>query len=50
MEVAGISCITNHAAGVTSAPLDHKEVVEVGARAAEGFCAVVEGFVRRLDS
>ncbi|MFN0097339.1 MAG: purine-nucleoside phosphorylase [Gemmatimonadaceae bacterium] len=48
MRVAGISCITNHAAGITAAPLDHSEVVEVGARAGVAFCAVVEAFVRRL--
>jgi purine-nucleoside phosphorylase len=48
MQVAGISCITNHAAGITAAPLDHSEVVEVGARAGVAFCAVVEAFVRRL--
>ena len=48
MEVAGISCITNHAAGITAAPLDHREVVEVGARAANAFCTLVESFVERL--
>ncbi len=48
MQVAGISCITNHAAGITAAPLDHSEVVEVGARAGVAFCALVEAFVRRL--
>ena len=48
MEAAGISCITNHAAGITAAPLDHREVVEVGARAADAFCALVERWVARL--
>ena len=48
MEAAGISCITNHAAGIMAAPLDHKDVVEVGARAADAFCALVERFVERL--
>ncbi|MDH5235676.1 MAG: purine-nucleoside phosphorylase [Gemmatimonadota bacterium] len=48
MEVAGISCITNHAAGITAAPLDHAEVMEVGARAAGAFCALVERWVARL--
>jgi purine-nucleoside phosphorylase len=32
MKVLGISCVTNHAAGVTDKKLDHKEVLEVGAR------------------
>jgi len=32
MKVLGISCVTNFAAGVTDQKLDHKEVLEVGAR------------------
>jgi purine-nucleoside phosphorylase len=32
MKVLGISCVTNHAAGVTEQKLDHKEVLEVGER------------------
>ena len=32
MKVLGISCVTNHAAGVTDQKLDHKEVLEVGER------------------
>lgn len=32
MEVLGISCVTNHAAGVIDKKLDHKEVLEVGER------------------
>lgn len=32
MRVLGISCVTNHAAGVTDRKLDHKEVLEVGER------------------
>jgi purine-nucleoside phosphorylase len=48
MECAGVSCITNHAAGITAAPLDHAEVVEVGARAADAFCALVERWVAKV--
>lgn len=48
MEVAGISCITNHAAGITAAPLDHKEVMEVSARASQAFCSLVERYVGLL--
>lgn len=48
LETAGVSCITNHAAGITAQPLRHDEVVEVGARAAEAFCGLVERWVRRL--
>lgn len=32
MGVLGISCVTNHAAGVVEGKLDHKEVLEVGER------------------
>ncbi|MGD1068726.1 MAG: purine-nucleoside phosphorylase [Bryobacteraceae bacterium] len=32
MKVLGVSCVTNHAAGVTDRKLDHKEVLEVGER------------------
>jgi purine-nucleoside phosphorylase len=32
MRVLGISCVTNHAAGVVEGKLDHKEVLEVGER------------------
>jgi purine-nucleoside phosphorylase len=48
MEVAGVSLITNMAAGLSAAPLEHAEVVEAGARAAAGFAALVTEFVARL--
>jgi purine-nucleoside phosphorylase len=32
MKVLGVSCVTNFAAGVTDQKLDHREVLEVGAR------------------
>jgi purine-nucleoside phosphorylase len=32
MQVLGISCVTNHAAGVVEQKLDHKEVLETGER------------------
>ena len=48
MEVAGVSLITNLAAGISAVPLDHAEVVGAGARAAEGFAALVTEFVSRL--
>ena len=47
MRVAGISCITNAAAGMSAAPLDHTEVLEVTARGAERFKSLVRVFVRR---
>ena len=48
MEVAGISLITNAAAGISSAPLSHAEVVEAGAAAGDRFAKVVVEFVSRL--
>jgi purine-nucleoside phosphorylase len=34
MEVAGFSCLTNWAAGISGAPLSHEEVLETGKKAA----------------
>ncbi len=48
MECAGISLITNPAAGISPTPLDHAEVVEVGAKASQAFSALVERWVGLL--
>lgn len=48
MRVAAISCITNSAAGLSSAPLDHGEVVDAGAEVAPRFQRLVTEFVRRV--
>jgi purine-nucleoside phosphorylase len=37
LEVAGFSCLTNWAAGIGSAPLNHEEVLETGRNAANTF-------------
>jgi purine-nucleoside phosphorylase len=50
MELAGISLITNAAAGISDAPLNHADVVEVGARASARFAALVTDFISRLPS
>ena len=42
MRIVGISCITNHAAGVTDAKLDHSEVVEVANRVHDTFQRLLE--------
>ena len=42
MRVVGISCLTNHAAGVTDAKLDHSEVVEIAARVHDTFQKLLE--------
>lgn len=41
MEVCGISCITNMAAGMSAAQLDHKEVQETADRVAKSFKQLV---------
>lgn len=41
MQVAGISCITNMAAGVTSSTLNHQEVMEIAAMVHDKFHALV---------
>ena len=48
MEVLGLSCITNLAAGVLPEPLDHDEVMEIGAARAGAFAALLEGIIDRL--
>jgi purine-nucleoside phosphorylase len=48
LDVLGISCITNPAAGVQPAPLVHDEVMEVARRVRGEFSAVLEGIIARL--
>jgi purine-nucleoside phosphorylase len=48
MEVLGISCITNAAAGVLPQPLAHDEVMEVARRVADKFSNLLEGIVERI--
>lgn len=48
MEVLGISCITNPAAGVLPAPLVHDEVMAVARRVRAEFSALLEAIIGRL--
>jgi purine-nucleoside phosphorylase len=48
LQVLGISCITNMAAGVLPQPLDHNEVMETARRVRGQFIALLEGIVERL--
>lgn len=48
VRVAGISCITNLAAGISPEPLSHEEVKETGARVARQFVALLNDAVPRL--
>jgi purine-nucleoside phosphorylase len=48
MEVAGVSLVTNPAAGISKVPLDHKEVMAEAGKASAAFCGLVERWVARL--
>jgi purine-nucleoside phosphorylase len=48
MRVAGVSCITNKAAGLGEGPIDHQEVLDVTVRAGSQFELLVMEWVRNL--
>jgi purine-nucleoside phosphorylase len=48
MDVLGISCITNMAAGVLPQPLDHNDVMATARRVRGQFSALLEGIIERL--
>jgi purine-nucleoside phosphorylase len=48
VEVLGISCITNMAAGVLPQPLHHEDVLETARRVRGTFITLLEGIVERL--
>lgn len=48
LEVLGISCITNPAAGVLPEPLHHDEVMAVARRVKGEFSSLLEGIIERL--
>jgi len=48
VEVLGISCITNMAAGVLPHPLKHDEVMETAHRVRGEFAALLEAIIARL--
>ena len=48
LEVLGISCITNMAAGVFPEPLRHEEVLETATRVRGAFISLLETIVERL--
>jgi purine-nucleoside phosphorylase len=48
LEVLGISCITNPAAGVLPTPLVHDEVMEVARRVRAQFAALLEAIIERV--
>jgi purine-nucleoside phosphorylase len=50
MKVLAISCITNVAAGLTSAEIDHSEVMEVGARAGKQLAELIVRVIPQIIS
>jgi purine-nucleoside phosphorylase len=48
MNVIGISCITNMAAGISDEPINHEEVMETGAKVAEIFKELLKRVIARL--
>ena len=48
LRVAGISCITNLAAGISAQPLSHQEVTETGARVNDDFIRLLNRVIPRL--
>jgi purine-nucleoside phosphorylase len=50
LEVLGISCITNMAAGISDEPINHEEVMATGDRVREAFAQLLRGVVGRIHS
>ena len=48
IRVAGISCITNMAAGINAGPLSEKEVLDTANAASAQSCALVKEFIKRM--
>ena len=48
MQVVGISCITNLAAGVSDQPIDHSQVMAIGERVRGSFTALLKRVIPRI--
>jgi purine-nucleoside phosphorylase len=48
MRILGISCITNHATGISDQKLSHAEVTEVGNRVKSGFARLLRDIIANL--
>ena len=48
IEVLGISCITNMAAGISDEPINHAEVMETGKRVRRPLPILLRGVISRL--
>jgi purine-nucleoside phosphorylase len=49
MRVLGLSTITNYAAGLSTTPLDHEEVLEVGRQVRESLVKLITGILDRVQ-
>ena len=49
MEVLGISCITNMAAGLSDTPINHEEVMETGSRVRATFTELLRRVIGRIS-
>jgi purine-nucleoside phosphorylase len=49
MDILGITCVTNMAAGILDQPLNHADVVEVAARVRDDFIALVRKIVTKWN-
>jgi purine-nucleoside phosphorylase len=48
MQVLGISCITNLAAGISDKPIDHSEVMAIGERVRGQFTELLRRVIKGL--
>ena len=48
MKIAGVSCVTNMAAGISTSELNHKEVQETANRIAEDFQTLIYKFIAEI--
>jgi purine-nucleoside phosphorylase len=48
IDVLGISCITNMAAGISDEPINHAEVMETGRRVRDVFTKLLRGVISQL--
>jgi purine-nucleoside phosphorylase len=48
MQVVGISCITNLAAGVSDQPIDHSQVMAIGERVRGSFTSLLNRVIPRF--
>ena len=48
MNVLGISCVTNFAAGMTDGVIDHNHVMETGLQTAEVFGELIRRIIKRI--